>query len=220
MSEKTPEAELQDDLTLKLWEGDESAKAQLVIDLSPSIETAIAGRFRQLSANEVEDVVAEAIARLWQAREKYDPDKGTVAGYLYTIALNVAREHTSGRCNWQKARLLAPATDPDLLAEVVADDPVEEQLDALEAENPEVLRALAEAVAALPENQRAVIEIFAASAPHEVNAGQVGKELGEKLNGVPIPAGTIRQWKKRARDTVIKRLKELGFDVTQLGGQL
>lgn len=219
MSETTPAAELQDDLTLKLWEGDESAKAKLVIALSPSIEAAIACRFTQLSEVEIEDVVAEAIARLWRARENYDPNKAPLRAYLYKIAVNVANEYTAGRYNWQKARLLAPATDPDLLAEVLADDAVEEQLDALEAKNPELLRAVAEAVTALPDNQRAVIEIFAHSAPREVNAGQVGKELGEKLNGVPIPAGTIRQWKKRARDTVIRRLSELGFDLTNVGGQ-
>ncbi len=51
-----------------------------------------------------------------------------------------------------------------------------------------------------------------------MDAGDLGKELGIKhKDGVPIPAGTIRVYKLRAKAAIEKKLARAGHDLKAKG---
>ncbi len=104
MADEPVQTEQQDELILKLWDGDESVKAELLRLFSGKVEAAIRREFPALTEVEAEDVVAEAIRRFWEWRENYDPEAATLQTVIYGIAVNVASEFRSGRYNWQKIR--------------------------------------------------------------------------------------------------------------------
>jgi len=58
---------------------------------------------------------------------------------------------------------------------------------------------------------------YAEAVDYELDAGLLGQRLGEELNnGVPIPAGTIRQYKRRAMAAIETELRKRGHDIDLL----
>ena len=41
---------------------------------------------------DVEDIVAEVVTKMWRARERFDPDKGSEFGWVWTIAKNAVND--------------------------------------------------------------------------------------------------------------------------------
>jgi DNA-directed RNA polymerase specialized sigma24 family protein len=213
-------SDLQDDLTLRLWDGDESVKGELVMQFVPAVSAAIAGAFESLSEHDVEEVMSEAISRFWRWRNRYDPATGSIRACLYKIAVRVASEMLSGRLNWQKARLLERHLSDESAFDLAAKDAIEEDLDKLESLNPDLLKALKEASGGLPPLQQDILEAYAKAwaNDYELDAGRLGIELGRKHNhGVPYPAVTIRGYKHRAKEALAVAMKKRGFDLRGLG---
>lgn len=206
------------DIALRLLEGDQSCLADL-IRLTAPIEEAIRGRFPTLAAD-AEDIVAEAVRRLWKARAKFDPDR-PLRPYLYRIAERVGLDFVEGRLRWQAMRSKEVAWDVEQLAAVAASC-CQESPPAAENETPapskKLLRDVREAVDGLKNPlHKAVLVAYAEAGDYELDAGLLGQRLGEEHNdGVPIPAGTIRQYKRRARSAVETELRRRGHDVDLL----
>jgi DNA-directed RNA polymerase specialized sigma24 family protein len=215
MGKPTKPADSHEDLTLRLWENDEDVQGELLLLFGGMIERAIAANFPRLKPIEVEDVVAEAIRRFWDWRKKYD-GKRDIRACLYRIALNVARELTGGRLKWQKARNRERIVSEEWFEHRRLR--VDEQLDECEAKQPVLCKQLRHVIELLPEIQQDVIWAYGLAGDFPLDAAILGRELGEKYKGgVPIPAGTIRQYKRRAKETIITEMRKCGFDLEKLG---
>lgn len=215
---KPPPNGQEDELILSIWEGDENAKAQLIDRYVPALERSIAGRFRRLHSAEVEDVVAEAILRFWSRRDKFDPAKVRLDVCLYQTAKQVASEYTSGRLKWQKARLLERRVQESNLVCTNQPDEIEDRLDRLEAEKSPLLKAFGEEFAKLSPIEQDIWQAFADAGDFELEASQLGIEMGEKYNGgVPYTGVNIRQYKHRAKQKLLLAMKAHGFDLKRLG---
>lgn len=207
-----------DELVLSIWEGDENAKAQLIYRYVPALERAIGGRFRRLHSGEVEDVVAEAIRRFWERRLEFDPKEVKLSVRLYRICKQVAMEYVSGRLNWQKARLLETGMDNSTLEIAGSSDKIEDDLDRLESERSPLIKTLAAEFAKLSPLEQDVWTAFAEAGDYELNAAQMGIELGKKYQGgVPYTSVNIRQIKFRAKQKLTAAMKTRGFDLKKLG---
>jgi DNA-directed RNA polymerase specialized sigma24 family protein len=212
----------QDELILKLWDGDESAKGELVLLCAGRVEAGIQREFPALTEVEVEDVVAEAIKRFWKWRESYDPEAATLQTVIYGIAANVASEFRSGRYKWQKIRL-RQVEDPVGLFDRTryADAPDAAESDPKPPELQDALLVEVRAVfESLPALQQDILRAYAdaEASEFELDAGDLGKELGIKhQDGVPIPAVTIRVYKLRAKAAIEKKLARAGHDLKAKG---
>ena len=215
MDKASQPTNLNEDIILRAWDDDESVLGQLVLDDAGTLERAIANEFRRLSAEEVADVIAEAIKRFWEWRHKFDGQR-SIRACLYRIANNVASELVSGRLKWQKSRNLESSVDQAQFEEY--QDNSDSRLDEIEIKHPQICDDLYQVIQQLSEIQQAVIWAYGLAGDFELDASDLGRELGKKYkNGVPIPAGTIRQHKKRAKDTITSEMKKRGYDLERLG---
>lgn len=219
MDDRTNPSDTEEDLTLRVWDGDESVLGDLLMAHASSIERAIVHQFPSLSAD-TEDVVAEAFRRFWQSRDRYDPSQ-SLRAYLYTIAVNVARNLASGHLRWQKARRLERTASDDWLSNVSQPTSTfEEELDAVEERQQGVCIALRDSLKSLSPIERAVIEAYALANDVDVDAGMLGVELGNThCDGIPIPAGTIRQHKYRAKKKILGEMRKRGYELENAGGR-
>lgn len=218
MANKTTPADLQDDLTLKLWDGDDSAKGAILKAWGGRTMLAIIKGYPSLSADEIEDVISESMLRFWVYREKYDPARAKIGTLLYKIATRVASEHISGQLSWQKARIKEEGRDAQFFADIQADEPVTEPPDDVSAKPSPVQKALADCYAALPDLQRDILQAYGQAGHYPLEAATLGKEMGHKhKQGVPIPAVTIRVYRKRAWDNLELCMKKKNFDLQALG---
>lgn len=218
MDDQSTTVKADDDLVLRAWQGDESVKAELVVKYGMAIESAIVkrlpGRLRAYS----EDVVAETIRRFWQTKDSFDAER-SLGAFLYRIAVNVANDLASGHLKWQKARKLEVTPNDEWLANVQSRTCFpDNELDEIEETKTGISKAMAESLNTLGPIERDVIEAFGFAGEYEVKAGTLGIELGEiHCNGVPIPAGTIRQHKLRAKSKLIKEMRKRGFEIGKPG---
>lgn len=215
MDENPSSTELDDDLALRAWDDDESVQGEVLVHYGGVLERVIANQFDRLSSAEVEDVIAEAIKRFWEWRHNFDGQR-SVRACLYRIATRVASELVSGRLNWQKARNLERRYDQSDFEE--KNDGIETKLDEIEQRHPKICEDLKQVIEKLSEIQQDVIWAYGLADDFELDAAGLGRELGDKYkDGVPIPAGTIRQYKKRAKDTIISEMRNRGHDLERLG---
>ena len=210
----------EEDFTLRVWDSDESVLGELLISLGIPIQTAIERKYSGLSEADAEDVVAEAFCRFWKSREHFDGSQ-SLGAYLYRIAENVAIDFVTGHLVWQKTRLLEKPIDDDWLRNISQyDDALNKELDSIEGKNEGIYNAIRSALEKLTPVEQAVIKAYAYALDGEVKSGPLGIELGNKLcDGVPIPAGTIRQHKLRAKEKMVNEMQKLGDDHLLTGGQ-
>tara|TARA_R110002072_G_scaffold303108_2_gene493887 strand:- start:63675 stop:64316 length:642 start_codon:yes stop_codon:yes gene_type:complete len=202
-----------EDIALGAWDGEESSLAQLVMKHAGAFEVSIRRQYPQFDEPTAEDVVSEGIRRFWEVRERYDGER-PLAGFVYGFIKNAAREHAACRLKWQKTR--QKEVYFDALGDDFPDPKIEEKLDEIESEFPELLEALKKILDRLKPVHREIWLTFALACT-EIDAGELGKQLGEKHNqGVPIPAGTVRVNKSRTSKIVRDELKKLGFDLNYL----
>lgn len=210
---------LQDDITLRVWDGDDSAKADLLVAWGGRVEKAIAKSYPTLSGDDPEDVVAEAIQRFWEWRKKYDPEKASIMTMLYRFADQVAVERVTGRLNWQRQQIREKGLDADCYTRV-NDTPMEDPPDDAGVKRSPVQTALAGCYDKLVPLQQDILRAYgeARSRDFPLDAASLGVEMGTKhKNGVPIPGGTIRVNKLRGWENLDACMKKNGFDLRAMG---
>ena len=131
-----------------------------------------------------EEAAQESFVRAWRHASTYDPRRGTVAGWLLTIARNVS-------INMLPTRRFDPI-DPQVLLALEARRPPEDRIEA-QVVDAEQLR---EPLARLPGDQRRVLVLAAFY-------GFTAREISE-LDGVPL--GTV---KTRIRSAMLKLRSQL-----------
>ncbi len=218
MADRTPEERWQEDVTLKMMGGDESAITDIHDRWAVPLERAIGKRYTALTNADAEDVVSIAIWKFWRWRAQYNGSQGKIQTVLYKIARRIAEEWRSGRRKWQQAHLHEQGFDPEKLDEYLA--PVTTNVPSEEPSGKPTLlvKAFAEVFASLPDIQRDLWQAKADAGGYELNSITLAVEMGDKYNdGVPYTAATIRGYLSRAKDTIVREMKKKGFDLKSLG---
>lgn len=149
-----------------------------------------------LGVDDIDDVVAVATHRMWKGRQRISELRSPRAWFL-RVADNAARDVL--RYGWQKARQLEVAADaawlgsfPDAPKVLPAPE---------EGASGELVEALREIVAALPEAQRRIVWADALNPDGLVASELLAAELG-------IPAGTVRVYRKRGLDRIRQEVEK------------
>jgi len=202
---RSTDTDLHEDIALKIICGDESVYDDIVRNYAPAIQAWLLSLPFRLTREDAEDIVCEAIMRLWEKREQYDDSKGSVRSYLFKIAKNLLLDRPKTRRF--KTMCQERQVSDDYLKNLAAP---KKKSGTRAPEDPEtpVLVALREALRELPEAHRKVL-LEDAGATAEMPAAELGRILGG------IPAGTIRQYRKRGRDALRRKLAERGFSGTE-----
>ncbi len=139
--------------------------------------TALVMRFCAEQAD-AEEAVADVLWQAWSEAKSYDPERGSVAAWLVTMA----RSRAIDRLRARKARQAAPGDEPPAPPAL---DPAA-AVDA--AQQAQIVRT---AVAALDTNERTALELAYFS---DLSQSQIAQRLG-------IPLGTV---KTRIRTAMLK----------------
>ena len=161
-----------------------------------AVRAVMIGRYRgALGADDIDDVIAVAIHRLWRHRRQFTQLRSPRAWFL-RIADNVARDVL--RYGWHKARQLEVRSEHGLI-EAMPDHEPADHTDTTGTRHPELVAALREIVDDLPTKQRQIVWADALHSHGPVSSDTLAAELG-------IPAGTVRVYRKRALDRIRKEL--------------
>lgn len=88
----------QDDLAIRMMDGDQDALAMFLADQAPRVKACLARKYGSvLDEHEREDVLQIAAHLLWNSIGRYDSRAGTAGGYFLRIAENAARDVLRGR---------------------------------------------------------------------------------------------------------------------------
>lgn len=204
-----------DDITLRVWEGDESVLADLVMKHVGVLERFVAKEFPSLGFAQPEDIVSEGIRRFWKCRDRYDGSR-PIRSFLYGFVRHVAMEVVARRSKWMKSAALECQAPVDQACDG-QDGKLESRLDEIEDSMPKLQEAIRQALNRLKPIHREILDAYAFCGSVEPDAASLGQELGERYNnGVPIPVGTVRVYKHRAKQAFINELAQLGVNLDQL----
>lgn len=131
---------------------------------------------------EAEDVLQDAWIQAWLRSGTFDPDRGSVAAWLVTIARSRALDRIRRRASRAKAEALAPPPTP-------REDP------GVRSEQGAERNALGRALASLDPRHREVLEIA-------YFEGLSQTEIAERL---AAPLGTVKHWARQG----LLRLRDL-----------
>jgi RNA polymerase sigma-70 factor, ECF subfamily len=132
-----------------------------------------------------EEVVQETFIRAWRARERFDPDLGSLRTWLFAIEKRVLIDVARSR----NAKRTVPL-DVDV---AVADDDVERALTGWQVE--EAVRRLR------PEHRQVLVETY--------YRGRSGREVANELG---VPEGTVRSRLFYALRSLRLTLDEMGWE--------
>jgi len=143
---------------------------------------------------EAEDVLQEVFVRVWDRADSYNPSLGTPAAWLVRISRNRAIDRLRSRT--VRAGIQAPEIDRPEQAADPAPDADPERFAAATEER----RVIAEAVAALPPEQRVLIECA-------FFEGYTQSELAERFD---LPLGTVKTRIRTGMQSLRRALAPLG----------
>lgn len=99
------------DLGHRLINGDQTVFGDILVNYGPKVAGLLKKTFDWLTSEDIDDVLAEALASLWINRHRYDHTRASLKTYFYTIARSRAVDLT--RKGWQKAKRLELDIDID-----------------------------------------------------------------------------------------------------------
>lgn len=153
-----------------------------------------------LTQIEIDEAVSTASYSAWRSADTFDPAKGTLRAWFFTIARNAGNEILR-----QRQRRSAEVLDQDIerRAAPASGQPSD---GASGASTSPFLLALRESIDALPRVQRGVIEADLRCGG-VADAGELAAELGTSKNSIYVSRNT-------ARKTLRRVLSERGFEPT------
>ncbi|MBW7866450.1 MAG: sigma-70 family RNA polymerase sigma factor [Candidatus Hydrogenedentes bacterium] len=143
------------ELALRMMDGDENALSYVVSTYGPKVMGALRGKYRNYVQDDVlKDAINQAAFSVWQNADILDPSKGSLGGFFYRCAcnavINILRQG-------DKAQPIS-LDDLDMnISSLQTASPNYEEAQ-LTPEKQKILKDLHEAIEALPEMQRAIVE--------------------------------------------------------------
>jgi RNA polymerase sigma factor (sigma-70 family) len=181
MPSKTDPSRLYHALAERLRRGDESVLLDILRDLAPKVRNRLRSRFGHfLSEDDYDDLLSMALYRLWMLREKYEPEKGSLASWFYLISRSLAWDFL--RQHPRPAQLAVETLAEWAEARPQRETPVPQSED---------LKRLHCALDSLPEIDRRILLAFASRVHEDDWTSDLVAELA-------MPASTIRVRKFRA----------------------
>lgn len=172
-----------EDLLRRTGQGDRAAFDQLYRRFADAV---FRRALRQLrDRTRAEDATQETFAAIWRSASTYKPERGPGAPWLFAVARNAV-------VNQMRRRVPTPMEPP----EAIADQPGPSEQAEAATERERVHRAVAQ----LPPEQRAVIEL---AYWKELSQSEIAAELG-------IPLGTVKTRTRRALSRLADMLDERG----------
>ncbi len=99
-------------LGLRLQRGDDAVLAEVLRRYGPHVAGLLRRTFHWLGTEDINDVLAEAVFKLWMNRTRFDPARGSLKTYFYVIARSAAVDLT--KLSWFQASLTQrPLDDQD-----------------------------------------------------------------------------------------------------------
>ncbi|MEO9594307.1 RNA polymerase sigma factor [Rhodopirellula bahusiensis] len=206
-------ADTQLELAFRLMEDDTSALAEIVELYGSAIIRMILATYKTFNAEDAEDVLSIAIAKLWDRRQQYDEGDGPLRAYLYKIADNTAKDIF--KCGWDKARRLPVDFGLENAIELIPEDKPDENESKRKRKDWEKRRHkeisdLMAVLDGLPEKERAVVISDAYARDRVTDATTLSDELG-------IAVGSVRGYRSRAWKTIRAKMTELGHKLPAAG---
>jgi RNA polymerase sigma-70 factor, ECF subfamily len=143
---------------------------------------------------ESEDVLQEVFVRVWDRADSYNPSLGTPAAWLVRISRNRAIDRLRART--VRAGIHAPEVERPEQAPDLAPQANPEQF----AASSEERRVIVDAIAALPSEQRQLIE-------SAFYGGYTQSELAERFD---LPLGTVKTRIRTGMQSLRRALASLG----------
>ncbi len=154
-----------------------TALADALREVLARVLTALKRRFQEADA---EDAVAEALLLLATRPDAFRGEEGTLEGFLYVVARNLAARHAR-----QSARQVP--TDPHHLVRWAdARKPAEEAEPAARPENADRKQALARRFESLTQEKQDILREFAAAGEGEPWASRYARRTGDNPNRVRV----------------------------------
>ena len=194
------------DLKHLLLDDHEAVLGTILRDYGPAVAACLRRRYCILNENDVEDVVATALYRLWAYRKRLDLAKGSLAALFYRIADNVVRNLF--KTGWHRLRLqevrLEDWTEAVELPDrsIDPDRPVEGE----PSDAGKIRQDLQIIIDSLPAAYRYIVLADATAKDRVASAELIADEL-------EIPAGTVRVYRNRAMNAIRGKLRALGYNV-------
>lgn len=190
-SDESANTESDEDLMLRVQAGDQDAFA----DLMGRYEHRLFNYLKRMTKNaaDAEDIYQDAFLKVFRSAGRFRPD-GKFRPWLYQIATNSCMDLMRKRTRRKETSLDAGGPDGDtpMTVEDLKPSP------AAQSEQRERQAALADAVAALPEKQRAVF----------LMARYEGLPYAEIAEALDVPVGTIKSRMNTAVNALMQQLKE------------
>lgn len=134
---------------------------------------------RTLPAEDADEVTQQVFLDAWQSRSRYDPAKGSLAGWLVGITRFKVVDRTRARVRHERVRVGAVPERPAAVSDV---DRVADRL------------LVQDALDSLPERQRRVVELaFFGGCTHAEVATSLGLPLGTVKSHIRRGLGTLRR---------------------------
>lgn len=170
----------------RLRNDDQSALTVVLRKIVPGLWPLLAKKFQgSLSHEDIDEVVATSLAKLWQNRRRFDSTKGDFKGWLFVIMRNTALDVLRRR---------TPKAEEYLIVE-----PLPESRSATDENSQQVMK---QTVASLSDRERRVLlPLFDRS---DVSVADLSRDLS-------VSSGAIRQLRFRALRKLNRRLAKFGL---------
>jgi len=211
MVRSAAEQELQDNIALKVFDGDESALEDILAHYGPQLSEWLLSTYSgAMTAEDVEEILCDTVRKFWSCRTTYDDRKGSIRTLLFTIAKNLTIDVLHK--GWQQTRKQETNVDMELLAwqnvkQCQAESP--DTSEKISDSQKKLYRAVRETLAELPELQRKILE-HDALAEDDADANELGRRLGGIAGA--IAGGTIRANRLRGKEAFRRGMKNRGYD--------
>jgi RNA polymerase sigma-70 factor, ECF subfamily len=191
MSQPSSPAQPQDEfaqLAARLRMGDVGALAEVIRTLGPRIAAGLARRHPRLRAEDIEDILSVASQRLWEARARFDPSRGSLGAWFFIIADNAAKDVLK-----KEARRREQPVD---IARLCSLDTRQQPEDSAGSA---VRQELDDILLGLPPLDQRIISAYAESGGGGAWAANLSREVGMR-------AGTIRVRCQRIKERIRKAM--------------
>ena len=172
-------------LALRLRAGDEGVLKEILQALRLSMAGSLRSRFgKLLSTHDVEEVLSNALFRLWQSRGRYDPQRAPLALWFF-IAVR------SSAIDLLRKRARSPRVDSPAEWSIPARDHF--RAEEADVASPELAR-LHELLQQLPEADRRILLTFGERRDEGAWVGELAEELSMTANAVRVRKSRLLDW--------------------------